>query len=115
MTRFIAAALIATTLAASARAQDALSGTWEGKTGSGAAIVLTLAVKDTALTGTLVRDGQSVPLSDGKVSKNTFTFKLTLNNETEGFSGERAENEIRIWIDRQGRESAIVLQRATQK
>ena len=56
------------TLAGVVQAQDRLSGTWEGETRNGASIVLTLAVKGTALTGTLARNEQSTPLSEGKVS-----------------------------------------------
>ena len=115
MNRRIAVAVIIMTFVCVAQAQDALSGTWEGETRSGSSIVLTLAVKETVLTGTLVRNGQSTALSDGKVSKNTFTFKATLNDQAEGFSGELVGDEIKIWLDRQGPSSAIVLRRAKGK
>jgi hypothetical protein len=111
----IALTLLLTTLAGGARAQDGLSGTWEGETRSGSSIVLTLAVKGTSLTGTLVRNGESAALADGKVSKNTFSFKATVNDQTEGFSGELAGDELRIWLDRQGADTAIVLRRARHK
>ena len=39
------------------------------------------------LTGTFTRSEQSSPLAEGKVAKNTFTFKATLNEQTEAFSG----------------------------
>ena len=115
MHKWITAATVTILLASAAQAQEKLNGTWEGETKSGTSIVLTLAVKDTALTGTLVRAGQSASLSNGKVSKNTFTFTATINDQTEGFSGVLAGDEIRIWLDRQGPSSAIVLRRARQK
>lgn len=115
MNRCIPLAVIMMTCASVVHAQDTLSGTWEGETRSGASIVLTLAVKGTVLTGTLVRSGQSATLSDGEVSKNRFTFKATLNDQTEGFSGELAGDEIKIWMDRQGASNAIVLRRAKRK
>jgi hypothetical protein len=96
-------------------AEAGLTGTWQGETDGGASIVLELTVNKTALTGTLIRDGKSTPLSEGKVAKNTFTFKATLNERTEGFSGELAGEQIRIWLDRQGPSKAIVLTRAKSR
>ena len=95
-----------------AQAQHALNGAWHGETRNGSAIVLTLEVKANALTGTLTRNGEPTPLQDGKVSKQQFTFKATINDQTEGFSGEIAGDGIKVWIDRQGAESAITLRRA---
>ena len=112
MNSCIAVAVMMMTFACVVQAQDTLNGTWEGETRSGSSIVLTLAVKGTGLTGTLVRNGQSATLSDGTVSKNRFTFKATVNDQTEGFSGELAGDEIKIWLDRQGESSAIMLRRA---
>jgi hypothetical protein len=96
-------------------AQDALSGKWEGETNNGAALALDLTAKGTTLTGTLTRNGQSSPLSEGKASKDSFTFKAKINDQTEGFSGEVAADQIRIWLDRQGPERAIVLKRVKRK
>jgi hypothetical protein len=103
------------TLACVLQAQGTLSGTWEGETRSGSSIVLTLAVKGAVLTGTMVRNGESTALSEGQVAKNKFTFKATLNDQAEAFSGELAGDEIKIWMDRQGAERAIVLRRAKGK
>lgn len=115
MNRHLAVGVLVTTLACHVQAQDTLSGTWEGETQAGASIVLTLESKGTVLTGTLVRSGQSATVSDGKVSKNKFTFKATVNDQREGFSGERTGDEIKIWLDRQGASNAIVLRRAKRK
>lgn len=115
MNRLIAVGVLVAAFACLVYAQDALNGTWEGETRNGAAIVLTLAVKGTALTGTLVRNAESATITDGTVAKNTFAFKATLNGQTEGFSGELAGDEIKIWLDRQGPSTAIVLRRTTRK
>lgn len=111
MTLLTSTAAILLTCSLVAHAQATLTGKWQGETRGGAAIVLDLVVKETALTGTLTRDGVSSPLTDGKVSKNTFTFKATLGDQTEALSGELADNEIKVWLDRQGPETAIVLKR----
>jgi hypothetical protein len=108
-------ALIAFTvlaLGASAADQNTLTGTWRGVTNAGASVQLDLTAKGTTLTGTLTRNRESTPISDGKVSKDGFTFRATLNGQSEGYSGERAGDELKVWLDRQGRETAIVLTRA---
>jgi hypothetical protein len=93
-------------------AQHALNGAWHGETRNGSAIVLTLEAKGDTLTGTLSRNGEATPIADGKVSAQTFTFKAALNGQTEGLSGEIAGDAIKVWLDRQGAESAITLRRA---
>lgn len=115
MNRYLTVGVILTLFACVIQAQEKLSGTWEGETGNGASVVLTLKVKGTVLTGTLVRSGQHSTLSDGQVSKNKFTFKATLNDRTEGFSGEVTGDEIKVWMDREGASDAIVLRRAKRK
>ena len=112
MIRRIAVAAIVLLLASIiAHTQTGLTGTWEGETRNGTTIVLTLIVKDSALTGTLKRGEETATLAEGKVAKNTFTFKATIGGQVEGFSGELAGAEIKIWLDRQGAERAIVLHR----
>lgn len=115
MNRSLALGVIILMFACIVQAQDTLNGTWEGETRNGASIVLNLEAKGTVLTGTLVRSGQSATLSDGKVSKNRFTFKATLNDQLEGFSGELTGDEIKIWMDRQGASNAIALHRVKRK
>lgn len=96
-------------------AQDGLSGRWEGETNTGAALALDLTAKGATLTGTLTRNGQNSPLSDGTVSEKTFAFKAKLGDQTEALSGELAGDEIKLWLDRQGPERAIVLKRVIRK
>ena len=91
--------------------QSAMTGKWQGDTDGGAALLLDVTVKGETLTGTLTRNGQGSPLSEGKVAKNAFSFKATLNDRTEGFSGEHKGDEIRIWLDRQGPSKPVVLTR----
>jgi len=109
--RFVFVAAIILTWSLAAQAQATLTGKWQGETGNGAALVLDLTVKDSVLTGTFTRNGVSTPISDGKVSGNTFTFKATVNDQAEGFSGELAGDQLKVWLDRQGASRAIVLER----
>jgi hypothetical protein len=95
-----------------AQTQHALNGAWHGETRNGSAIVLTLEVKADALTGTLTRNGEPTTLQDGRVSDKQFSFKATINEQTEAISGELAGDAIKVWMDRQGAESAITLRRA---
>jgi DNA repair ATPase RecN len=111
MQRFACVAALVLTVVALGRAEAALTGKWQGETGAGSSIVLDLAVKGASVTGTLVRDGKSSHLSEGKVSGTTFSFTATLNDRTEKFSGELVDNQIKIWLDRQGPSKAIVLTR----
>ena len=98
-------------VAVAAQAQVALTGKWQGETKSGTAIVLDITAKGDALTGTFTRSEQSAPIAEGKVAKNTFTFKTTINEQSVAFSGELAGEDIKIWMDQQGPERAIVLKR----
>jgi hypothetical protein len=95
-----------------AAAQSTFTGTWRGETNAGASVQLELIVKGSTLTGTLTRNDQSTPISDGHVSKGSFTFKAKLSEQLETFSGERAGDDIKVWLDRQGRDTAITLKRA---
>src|SRR5262245_46921402 len=95
--------------------QAALTGKWHGATNAGAELVLDLAAKEATLTGTLTRDGRTSTLSDGKISKNTFTFSAQLNDQAEKFAGEVAGDQIKIWLERQGPERAIMLKREKAK
>jgi hypothetical protein len=115
MNRLALTAALVLTVAATAPAQTGLAGKWQGDTDGGAAIVLDLAVAKEALTGTLTRDGQSSPLSDGKVAKTTFTFKATLGGKDETFSGELKGDELRLWLDRQGPAKAVLFTRVKAK
>ena len=111
MSPFASVAAIVLTCATVTNAQATLTGQWQGETRAGSAIVLDLTVNGSVLTGTLTRNGESTPLSEGTVSKNTFTFKAKVSEQVEGFSGELVDNHIKVWLDRQGAETAIVLNR----
>ena len=112
MTTFFPAAALVLTLAAGSYAQAGITGKWQGETGNGNQLVLDLTAKGTELTGTLTRNNSDkAPISDGKVAKNTITFKATLNDKAEGFTAEVDGDQMKIWLDRQGPERAIVLKR----
>lgn len=111
MKRMFVSGLVAFMIAVVAHAQAGIAGQWQGETRGGTPVVLDLTVKDTTLTGTLTRDGEPLTLADGKVSKNTFTFKATLSGQTEGFSGEVTGDDMKVWLDKQGPEAAATLKR----
>ena len=112
MTKVFATVGVALMIAVAAAAQSGLAGKWEGTTPNGATLALDLTVKDTALVGTLTRNDEKFAIADGKVKDNAFSFKATMNDKPEGFSGELKGNELRIWLDRQGPENAITMTRA---
>jgi hypothetical protein len=111
MRKVLTNVLIVLMATAIVHAEPGLTGKWEGTTPNGASLALDLTATDTTLTGTLIRNGESTKIADGKVSKNTFSFKATMNDQPEGLSGELVNDEIRIWLDRRGPEGAIVLKR----
>ena len=90
---------------------SALTGKWRGETTNGVALALDLVATATEVTGTLTRRGRTVTITDGKVSRNTFTFKAIINEQTEAFSGQYAGDEMKVWPDRQGPQRAATLKR----
>lgn len=111
MNRILTGTLIALMWAAVVHAQTAITGKWQGETKSGSQVALDLTATKTTLTGTITQNGQTLPIADGTVSKDTFTFNVTLGDRTEGFTGKLAGDEITVRIDRRGPESAAVLKR----
>jgi hypothetical protein len=112
---FTAAALVLCVTASAhgqaEQGQGGLTGKWEGQTPNGASLLLALTATDTTVTGTVTRNDETSPITDGKVSKNTFSFKATLGEQTEALSGEWTGDQITIWLDRQGRDRAVILKR----
>lgn len=115
MTRLLSLAATVLLCAVIAQAQSRLAGRWTGETDGGASLELDLAVKAGVLTGTLVRNGQETKLSDGKASEKTFSFKATLNERTDSFSGALEGEQLKVWLDRQGPAKAVTLKRAEKK
>lgn len=111
MTALVTALLLAATL----HAQAAFTGKWQGETDGGASLALDLTVKGAAVTGTLVRNGESTTIAEGKVEKDTMTFKATLNEHAETFSGRLEQDRLKLWLDRQGPEKAVILTRVKGK
>ena len=93
-------------------AQSALTGKWEGKTPNGFLMVLDLVASESSLTGTFTRNGDSLPIVDGKVSKTSFTFKVPIDGHNEGMTGELNGDQITVWMDRQGPERGVTLKRS---
>ena len=73
-----------------AAAQSTLTGTWQGQTTAGTSLTLDLTLKDTVRTGTLTRADETTPISEGKITKDTFTFKATLKGDELSASGSNA-------------------------
>jgi len=109
MKRFASIVVLAIAVAVTVHAAGTLTGKWQGVTDDGATLVLDLTVKGTALTGTFSRNGQTSKLTDGKVAKNSFTFKASINERTDTFSGQFDDDQIKMWLERQGPSKAVVL------
>ena len=78
MLRLLTSTTVALLLTAVAFAQSTVTGKWEGQTPNGFKIVLDLKATESTVTGTLTREDTTVPIAEGKVTKNTVTFKATL-------------------------------------
>lgn len=112
MTRLlVAAAAVAVLTGGINQAEPTLTGTFQGTTPQGAQLTLDLTATDTTLSGTLTRDDQTVKIAEGKVKGKTFTFTATIGDRSDAFSGELAGNDIKVWTERRGRDSAITLTR----
>ncbi len=96
------------------QAQNSISGKWHGTTRNGMQVVLDLKAADAELKGTVTRDGQASTITQGKVSKNTFTFNAILGDQTEALTGEVDGEQLKVWLDRQGREGTVVFNRAKE-
>ena len=103
--------LLCTVAQAQAGAQTSLTGRWQGQTPNGMSLTLDLVQTDETLTGTINREGESIPISNGKVAKNTFTFVATLDGSTETIEGTVEKDDMKAWLTRQGPERAAVLKR----
>jgi hypothetical protein len=110
----LAFATLVLVLAAVLQAQTSISGKWQGTTRNGMHVVLDLKATEQALTGTLTRDGQASTITQGKVSKTTFTFNAVLGEQTEALTGEVDGEQLKIWLDRQGRDGTVVFNRAKE-
>jgi hypothetical protein len=93
-----------------------LTGKWRGQTPNGFELLLDLTATGQTLTGNLIREGESSPITEGSVTKNTFTFKAAPSGgQVEGFSGQLEGDGIKVWLDRQGPTRAASLKRVVTK
>jgi len=115
MHRLLTSTTVALLLTAVAFAQSTFTGKWRGQTPNGFQLVLDLKATESTVTGTLTREDTTIPITEGKVTKNTLTFKATLEDQTESFTGEVAGDQLTVWLDRQGRERAATLTRVKGK
>ena len=108
------ALLLALVVAIALRAQTSISGKWQGTTRNGMKVVLDLKAAEGVLTGTVTRDGQASPITEGKSSANTVSFNAVLGEQNEALTGELDGEQLKVWLDRQGKEGAVVFARAKE-
>jgi hypothetical protein len=97
------------------RVQAGLVGKWQGQTPNGMSLTLDLTGDDRSFRGTLTREGETAPIADGTTSKNTFTFKVTIEGQTETIEGTWENDQLKAWLTRQGPERTAVLKRVIVK
>ena len=107
MNRMLTGTMLALVLSAVLHAQATVTGKWQGETKNGSQIVLDVKAAKTELTGTLTVDGEPNAISEGKLTKDTFTFTA----RAEAFAGKLADDQITIWMEKRGPSSAAVLKR----
>jgi hypothetical protein len=95
-----------------ARAQSGLSGQWQETMNTGLNAELNVKATEATVSGTFTVRGRPMTISDGKVTKNTFTFKAAMGDQPEGFSGEFNGDLMVLWRDRNGKGDAVTLKRA---
>ena len=116
MLRLLTSTTVALLLTAVAFAQSTVTGKWEGQTPNGFKIVLDLKATESTVTGTLTREDTTVPIAEGKATKNTAArSRPRSSDQTESFTGEVAGDQLTVWLDRQGRERAATLTRVKSK
>jgi hypothetical protein len=96
-------------LAAVVHTQAALTGRWQGETVSGRSVTLDLKAEKTELTGTITLVKEPAPISEGKIDKNTFSFRATVDGKEVGFTGEIAGDEIKLIVE--GVQNPLTLKR----
>jgi hypothetical protein len=96
------------------RVETGLIGKWQGQTPNGMSLTLDLVGDDRTFRGTLTREGEAVPITDGTISKNTFTFKVTIEGEVETIEGTWEKDQLKAWLTRQGPERTAVLTRVVK-
>lgn len=109
-----AALALAFLLATVLQGQTAITGKWQGTTRNGMQVVLNLKAADGALTGTVTREGETSPITEGKVSGTKISFKAVLGEQSEALTGERDGEQLKVWLDRQGPERTVVFQRVKE-
>jgi hypothetical protein len=112
--KLLAGAILVFGLTAVLPAQADITGKWQGATRAGTPVVLNLKSSRGVLTGTVTRGDQTSEITEGKLVKATFTFKTMLGEQTEALTGEVDGAQLKIWLDRQGREGTVVFDRVKE-
>lgn len=95
-------------------AAESVEGKWRGETQGKTTITMDLAAKETELTGIITRKDSQIKIEAGKIAGNTLTFRALIQDRTEAFTAEFTKDEIRLWMDRLGKESAMTLKRVKE-
>jgi len=109
--RMLNVLLLVVLLCVLAQAQTDLSGKWSETTPSGLNAELDIKATATTLTGTFSVRARPMTITDGNVTKNTFTFVASLSGTPETIEGAVENDEMKAWLTRQGPERTAVLKR----
>jgi hypothetical protein len=112
--RLLLVSALALVLAITLQAQTAISGKWRGTTRNGMQVLLSLKADGGALTGSVTGDGETSPITQGKVSSSTIRFNAVLGDQNEALTGELDGEQLKVWLDRQGRDGAVVFARVRE-
>jgi hypothetical protein len=91
--------------------QGGLTGRWQGMMGE-REMILDLVANGTALTGSMQTPMGQVPISDGVISGDEFTFNLSMGPDTVPYKGKQEGDQLRLSADFLGQQMEGTLQRA---
>jgi hypothetical protein len=109
MKRILTGTTLVFWLAVIIHAQASLTGRWQGETVNRRPVTLDLKAEGSQLTGTITLVKEPAAISDGRIDKNTFSFKATVEGKTATFTGENAGDEVTLLVE--GAKNRLILKR----
>jgi hypothetical protein len=109
----VAVAVFAILCSTSVLVQGRLTGKWQGTTNRGREVQMDLKAVKTELTGTLTIDKAVGKITEGKVTKDRFTFKAPMQGRPVAFSGLIRGDEVELTPE--GATDPVVLKRMKSK
>jgi hypothetical protein len=106
---FVLSTSVAAQRGPAAAAPRGLTGKWQGETQAGRQVQLDVKAAGAQLTGTLTIDKSAAAISEGKVTKDTFSFKAPIDGRAVGFTGKIAGDEVELTHD--GAKKPVLLKR----